>query len=249
MAMSQNAPVTVFFSYSHNDESLRDELAKHLKLLERTNVIDAWHDRAIPAGSEWDKAIKTELNEADIILLLISADFLASDYIWDVEVKTAMERHEANDAIVVPIVLRECAWFDAPFGKLQGLPKDAKPVTSYPNMDEPFTFITNHIKKTAKAIRAQKTIENEGDTPLKEAPEKEDIPTTTPSPLSDDTNRKLELDGLKATEKLLIEKRNMFQQQAAISSDAGQKFSLKKQLEEIDKELAELREKIGEIGG
>jgi len=245
--MSQPAPVTVFFSYSHNDESLRDELAKHLKLLERTNVIDAWHDRAIPVGSEWNKAIKTELNEADIILLLISADFLASDYIWDVEVKTAMERHEANDAVVVPVVLRECAWFDAPFGKLQGLPKDAKPVATYPNMDEPFTFITNHIKKAAKAIRAQKTIDNEGDTPISEAPEKEDIPTITPSPLSDDTNRRLELEGLRDTEKLLIEKYNMFRQQAAISSDAGQKFSLKKQLEEIDKELADVREKIGGI--
>ena len=245
--MSQPAPVTVFFSYSHNDETLRDELAKHLKLLERTNIIDAWHDRAIPVGSEWDKAIKTELNEADIILLLISADFMASNYIWDVEVETAMKRHEAGDAVVIPIVLREYDWFAAPFGKLQGLPKDAKPVTLYENMDEPFTFIARHIKKTAKAIRAQKTIENEGDTPLTEAPEKEDIPTTTASPLSDDTNRQLELNGLKATEKLLIEKRNMFQQQAAISSDAAQKFALKKQLEEIDKELVEVREKIAEI--
>jgi len=144
--------------------------------------------------------------------------------------------------------LRQCEWFDAPFGKLQGLPKDAKPVATYENMDEPFTFITRHIKKTAKAIRAQKSIENEGHTPLAEAPEKEDIPTITPSPLTDDTNRQLELDGLKSTEKLLIEKRNMFQQQAAISSDAGQKFALKKQLEEIDQELADVRGKIGEIG-
>ena len=245
--MSQTVPVTVFFSYSHKDEVLRDELAKHLKLLERTNVIDAWHDRAIPVGSEWDKGIKKELNEADIILLLISSDFLASDYIWDVEVKTAMARHEAKDAVVVPIVLRECEWFDAPFGKLQGLPKDAKPVTSYQNIDEPFTFIAKHIKKAAKAIRVQKSIEQEGDSPLAEAPEPKDIPATMPSPLPDNTNRKLELEGLKDNEKLLIEKRNTFQQQATISSDAAQKFSLKKQIEEIDKELAEVRGKIGEI--
>jgi len=245
--MSKQTPITVFFSYSHQDEKLRDKLTTHLKLMERTNVIDTWHDRAIPTGGEWDKKIKTELLEADIILLLISADFLASDYIWDVEVKTAMKRHEAGDAVVVPIVLRDCDWFDAPFGKLQGLPKDAKPVISYSNMDEAFTFIARKIKQTAKNIRAGKSIETEAKSDDIAPPDIEDIPAVTPSPLASESNKQLEVEGLKKIEKILIEKQTAFQEQLAITADPGIKFSLKKQLEELGKELLEVRQKIQDI--
>ncbi len=245
--MSSQIPITVFFSYSHKDEELRDKLATHLKLMERTKVIDAWHDRAIPTGSEWDKAIKTELLQADIILLLISADFLASNYIWDVEVKTAMERHEAGDAVVIPIVLRDCDWFDAPFGKLQGLPKDAKPVTSHTNMDEAFTFIARKIKRTAKDIRAGKDIEQEVENTPNTAPDKADIPAVSPSPLTPESNQQLELEGLKNIEKKLIKKLNFFREQAVTTSDADKQFSLENEIEEMEEKLTELRDKIKEI--
>ena len=85
---------TLFFSYSHADEDLRDNLAEHLSSLKRNKVIDAWHDRKIPAGTKWAKAIDDNLNKADIILLLISSKFLASEYCSDIEVKQAMERHK-----------------------------------------------------------------------------------------------------------------------------------------------------------
>ena len=88
----------VFFSYAHEDEGLRDKLAKHLMLLERQRVISAWHDRAIDAGDEWRQEIEQRLNAADIILLLISADFLASDFCWGVELERAMQRHGAKEA-------------------------------------------------------------------------------------------------------------------------------------------------------
>ncbi|MCC5646944.1 toll/interleukin-1 receptor domain-containing protein [Nostoc sp. CHAB 5824] len=120
----------LFFSYSHKDETLRDELAKHLTILERQSVISSWHDRKILPGEEWDHQINDNLNTADIILLLISSDFLFSKYCWDVEVKKAIERHHAGEACVIPVILRSVDWSGATFAKLQALPKNAEPVVS-----------------------------------------------------------------------------------------------------------------------
>jgi TIR domain len=123
--------VTVFFSYAHKDESLRDDLSEHLSLLKRDRVIQDWHDRQIPAGADWASEIDRNLNTADIILLLISASFLSSDYCWGNELKRAMERHEAREACVIPVILRPCDWQSSPFAKLQAFPKDAIPVTRW----------------------------------------------------------------------------------------------------------------------
>lgn len=96
------AAVTVFFSYSHKDEALRDELASHLEILKWNDDITEWHDRKILPGDEWDREIKDSLASAQIILLLISADFIASRYCRDIEITRAMERHEAREACVIP---------------------------------------------------------------------------------------------------------------------------------------------------
>ena len=152
---SPKSPVTLFYSYSHKDEALRDKLNTHLKLLERHGLISSWHDRAIGAGREWEKVISEQLEAAEIILLLISADFLASDYIYDVELKRTMERHENGEARVIPVILRACDWHPAPFGKLQALPKDAQPVTSWPNQDEAYTNIARGIRAVAKELNAK----------------------------------------------------------------------------------------------
>jgi TIR domain len=117
--------IKLFCSYSHRDEHLRDELAKHLKLLERQGLVRTWHDRQIGAGDLWKQAIDKNLEEADIILLLISADFLASDYCFDIEMKIALERHAAGKALVVPVILRPVDWQTTPFRMLQALPKMA----------------------------------------------------------------------------------------------------------------------------
>lgn len=139
--------VDIFFSYSHKDESLRDELATHLKLLERAGVIRSWHDRCVGAGEEWRSAIDEHLENAHIFLLLVSADFLASDYCYDVEMKRALERHDAAEATVLPIILRCCGWDRAPFAKLQPLPKDAIPVTSWKNRDEAWMNVVDGIEE------------------------------------------------------------------------------------------------------
>jgi len=147
-------PISVFFSYAHKDEDLRDQLATHLILLQRQGVIQAWHDRQISAGTEWKDQIDAHLESARVILLLVSADFLASDYCFDLEMKRAMERHAAKQARVIPIILRACDWHSAPFGKLQALPKDGKPVTSWANRDEAFNDIALGIRKAVNELRA-----------------------------------------------------------------------------------------------
>ncbi|HMR68126.1 MAG TPA: TIR domain-containing protein, partial [Anaerolineae bacterium] len=144
--------IKLFFSYAHEDEELRDELAKHLRILERQGIISAWYDRDITAGMEWANAIDDNLNTADIILLLVSPDFIASDYCYDQEMKRAMERHEAGEAIVIPVILRKTNWTSAPFSKLQALPKNAKPVKSWTDQDEAFTFISEQIQKVAQML-------------------------------------------------------------------------------------------------
>ncbi|WP_437904702.1 toll/interleukin-1 receptor domain-containing protein [Sorangium sp. So ce327] len=144
--------ISVFFSYSHKDEVLRDELATHLKLLERAGVIRSWYDRRIEAGEDWKAAIDSNLEEAQMILLLVSADFLASDYCYDIEMKRALARHDAGEAMVIPIILRECKWSRAPFAKLQALPKDARPVTSWANRDEAWTNVASGIESAAGRI-------------------------------------------------------------------------------------------------
>lgn len=137
---------TVFFSYSHKDEGLRDRLEVHLSMLKRQDAIEAWHDRRIKIGDELKGAIDKELERADIILLLVSPDFLASDYCYDVEMNRAMERHHSTEARVIPIILRPCDWHSAPFGKLLAAPKDGKPVTSWPDLDEAFLDIVRAIR-------------------------------------------------------------------------------------------------------
>jgi hypothetical protein len=139
--------VEVFYSYSHRDEGLREELQKHLSVLRRNGIIDDWHDRKISPGSEWGSEIDTHLNSAKIILLLVSPDFLASDYCYGIEMKRALERHEAKEACAIPVILRHCDWYGAPFAKLQALPRDAKPVTAWTDTDEAFTDIAKGISR------------------------------------------------------------------------------------------------------
>lgn len=139
-------PLKLFISYSHQDEKYKDQLTTHLASLKRRGVVKEWHDRKLVAGEEWDNSIKQELLDSDIILLLISADFLSSNYCYDIEIKKAMERHEQGEAKVIPIIVRPCDWKGLPFSKLQGLPKDAKALSIWSDIDEGFLNIIEGIK-------------------------------------------------------------------------------------------------------
>jgi hypothetical protein len=144
--------VRVFFSYSHKDEAMRDELEKHLTMLKRKGVINTWHDRRIDAGSVLNAEIDDNVKEADIILLLISVDFLASDYCYDIEMKKALEMHESKQAVVVPIILRSCDWHSAPFAKLLALPTDGKSVSTWADLDAAFLNIAKGIENIATKL-------------------------------------------------------------------------------------------------
>jgi hypothetical protein len=130
---------TLFFSYSHRDEALRDQLETHLSMLKRQGFIETWHDRRITAGEVFGNAISANLERADIVLLLVSPDFLASDYCYKKEMTRALERHDAAECRVIPVILRPCDWHDAPFGRLLAAPKDGKPITQCPMSTKRFS--------------------------------------------------------------------------------------------------------------
>lgn len=143
---------TVFFSYSHKDESLRDQLEAHLALLKNQGLIDTWHDRRILAGGDFDNAISSEMEAANIILLLVSSDFLASSYCYSREMQRAMERHHAGEARVIPVILRACDWKTSQFGKLIAAPRDGKPVRSWPDQDEAFANVAAQVRAAVEAM-------------------------------------------------------------------------------------------------
>ena len=121
--------VKIFISYSHADQELRKKLEDHLSWLKHSEQITVWHDEEIPAGANREDQINTHLNEADLILLLISPSFMASEDCWHKEARTALARYKAGMAWVIPIILRPVNWKNTPLGELQPLPTEAKPVT------------------------------------------------------------------------------------------------------------------------
>ncbi len=144
----------VFISYSHKDRKFRDELATHLSNLRNQGVISDWYDGDIPPGTEWKPQIMGHLQTAQIILLLISADFMASKFCYSIELKEAIARHDVKQARVIPIVLRPTDWEGAPFAKLQMLPSDARPVSAWSNRDAAFKDVVAGIRQAIKDLNA-----------------------------------------------------------------------------------------------
>src|ERR1700690_3593701 len=143
---------SIFFSYSHADECLRDQLEIQLSGLQRQAIISSGHDRRITAGTDLNNSIDKHLDAAEVILLLISPDFIASDYCYEREMKRALERHDRGEARVIPVILRPCDWHDLPFGKLLATPTDGLPVTKWPNRDDAFLDVVTAIKRALKEL-------------------------------------------------------------------------------------------------
>jgi hypothetical protein len=232
--------VKVFFSYSQKDEALRDDLATHLSLMKRQGIIEAWHDREISAGAEWANAIDDNLNAADIILLLVSANFLASDYCYDIEMQRAMERHQAKEARVIPIILKPVDWSDAPFGKLQGLPKNVKPITTWQNQDEAFLDVVQGIRTVVKDMAKSKTSSTVSETT---------IPAIRSGGLTDRQRRRLEQEhnSLQQQYDLASTKLGKLGQAYVIETDTLIKFKLEKQIQESETERKRLAGQLEEI--
>src|SRR5690348_332529 len=159
MDEANESAIKVFYSYVEEDEALQKELEKHLTILARLGNITTWDKRKLLAGTTWAQEVDFHIKTAQIILLLISPDFMASEYCFSTEVHTALERHKKQEATVVPIILRPVNWQDSEFGNLQPLPSKGKPVTSWPRrhgQDQAFLDITLGIKALAESIKLQK---------------------------------------------------------------------------------------------
>lgn len=136
----------VFYSYSHKDVELRDRLATYLAPLRQYKKILEWHDRKIEPGANWESEISSQLDSAHLILLLVSENFLDSDYCFGVEVERALARLKRGEVRVVPILLKPCMWQESRFSELQIIPRDAKPITSWVSQDEAFADVANEIR-------------------------------------------------------------------------------------------------------
>ncbi len=147
--------VGVFFSYSHADEEYRNRLEKHLSPLKREGLISQWHDRKIHAGSNLHDEISKHVEEDQVILLLVSADFLASDYCQDIEMARAIERHKRKDAIVIPIIVHPCDWKNTVLGELRATPRDGRPISKHPHHDDAYLDIVTDIRKAISALDSQ----------------------------------------------------------------------------------------------
>lgn len=148
-------PVRVFISYAHEDEELRQRLESHLASLRRQAAIDVWTDRQIVAGQQWAEEIDDRIELAEMVLLLVSADFLASDYCYGKEMVRALERHSEGTTTVIPIMLKPVDWEGAPFRHVAALPTDARPLTSWPTLDEGLANVAKGIRAAVARIRQQ----------------------------------------------------------------------------------------------
>ena len=144
------AGIEVFLSYSHADEGHLAQLVKHLDLLRRQGLIKPWYDRQIEAGTNVHAEIESKLDSAQLFLLLVSPDFVFSDYCYEKEMEWAMKRHHDGSATVIPAILRPCDWHSAPFGTLLAVPRDGKPVTEHENRDRAYLEIAQAVRKAAK---------------------------------------------------------------------------------------------------
>ena len=146
--------VKVFLSYSHKDEEYKNELDKHLSVLRRSEKIDTWNDRMLQVGTKLDEDIKKHLREDDIFIFLISADFIASDYCYNIEMQKAIERAKANECVVAPVIVRPCLWQELPIKEFLALPKDGKPISKYDDKDEAYTEVVSAIRKLIDSFEA-----------------------------------------------------------------------------------------------
>jgi hypothetical protein len=147
-------PIPAFVSYSHADTKLKTELIKHLAPLHRLQLVSHWDDGEIKPGDHWEKSIADQMTAAKLILLLISSDFIASEFCYEKELVAALKRDRAKTARVLPVILRPCLWQELPFGKLQAAPHEGKPITSWTSPDEAMMEVAKAVREAAQALQA-----------------------------------------------------------------------------------------------
>ena len=147
----------VFISYSHKDEAALERLHTHLAVLRREGRIDEWFDREILAGREIDAEVAERLESSGLFLLLVSPDFLASNYCVEREMGRALERHHSGGARVVPVIIEPCDWASTPLRKLKALPHDGKPVSEWTNENNAYLDVVKELRRVLEAERVPQT--------------------------------------------------------------------------------------------
>ena len=148
-----NKPVNIFISYAHKDEKFKEELIEHLAPLQRQELIETWNDREITPGEVWDEQIKAAIENAEIILLLISPSFMASNYINDIEIRKALDRNRRGEAKLVPIIIRPTDFYDFEISKFQALPTDALPISKWTDRDEAWLDVITKLKSLIYSVK------------------------------------------------------------------------------------------------
>lgn len=136
----------VFVAYARKDSDLREQLEAHLIALKRDGLATVWHDGHLGAGMAWRDTVLSQLEAAEVVLLLITKDFLASEFCYGVEMTRALARHDASTAKVVPVICRPCDWTTTPFAKLQAVPTDARPVVAWPDPDDAWLDVALQLR-------------------------------------------------------------------------------------------------------
>jgi hypothetical protein len=150
--MQGSAPVEIFCSYAHADEKLFRQLEIYLQQLKRERVISLWHNRSLVPGTDWTHEIDAHLETSSIVLLLVSPNFLTSDYCDEIEMQRILQRHEARKACIIPIIVRPCDWSHAPFGHFQALPSYGKAITAQDNRDIAWRDVTKNIRQVIEML-------------------------------------------------------------------------------------------------
>ena len=145
-----STPHKAFISYTHQDERYAKRLRTALAVLKSQGLVQDWHDREITPGAEWASEIDQHLSAADLVLLLVTPEFLASEYAFGIEVTRALESHAEGTAVIVPVIVRACDWMNTYLGKLQAVPTDGKPIANWKNRDDAWLNVTNGIRSVVK---------------------------------------------------------------------------------------------------
>lgn len=161
MIMPSSSELKVFYSYSHKDQGYRQQLENHLASLKRLYHLQTWFDRQIKPGDNWQGVLEEHLNSADLIFLLISADFMNSDYCYNKEMARALERHARGEAKVIPILVRPVHWKKAPFSHIQLLPTNAQPIKNWANPDKAYYNVVIGVERVVQDLLAIRGMQEE----------------------------------------------------------------------------------------
>ncbi len=149
---ASRGPLKIFYSYAHEDEPILAELRKHLAPLRHEQIVVDWYDRELLPGADWDSEISSRLESADIVIALLSADFVASQYAYGRELRRALELHDRGSLALVPVVVRPCRWERLPVARLQVLPEDAKPITSWGEPDRAYLSVAVGVERAVRGL-------------------------------------------------------------------------------------------------